>query len=66
MVEDCKVSLRNQRREANERLKELKKNKTISEDDMFRLQEEVQKATDECIKKSDDIKTAKEKDILEF
>jgi len=66
MVEDSKVSLRNQRREANEKLKEWKKNKTISEDDFFRLEEEVQKVTDEWIKKSDDIKTAKEKDILEF
>jgi ribosome recycling factor len=66
MVEDCKVSLRNERREANEKLKEQKKNKTISEDDFYRLQEEVQKTTDEWIKKSDDIKAAKEKEILEF
>jgi ribosome recycling factor len=66
MVEDSKVALRNHRREANERLKESKKNKSISEDDFFRLQEEVQKATDEWIKKSDDIKAGKEKEILEF
>jgi ribosome recycling factor len=66
MVEDSKVALRNHRRDINEKLKDFKKNKTISEDDFFRLQEEVQKVTDEWIKKSDGIKTAKEKEILEF
>ena len=66
MVEDSKVVLRNHRRDINEKLKDLKKNKTISEDDFFRLQEEVQKVTDEWIKKSDGIKVAKEKEILEF
>ncbi|HUT85008.1 MAG TPA: ribosome recycling factor [Thermodesulfobacteriota bacterium] len=66
MVEDSKVALRNHRRDINEKLKDLKKNKTISEDDFFRLQEEVQKVTDEWIKKSDGIKVAKEKEILEF
>jgi ribosome recycling factor len=66
MVEDSKVALRNHRRDINEKLKDLKKNKTISEDDFFRLQEEVQKVTDEWIKKSDGIKAAKEKEILEF
>jgi ribosome recycling factor len=66
MVEDSKVALRNHRRDINEKLKDLKKNKTISEDDFFHLQEEVQKVTDEWIKKSDGIKAAKEKEILEF
>jgi len=66
MVEDCKVALRNHRRETNERLKELKKDKKISEDDFFRLQEEVQKVTDEWVKKSEEIKETKEKEILQF
>lgn len=66
IVEECKISLRNHRRDANERLKEAKKNKVISEDDFFRLSEEVQKVTDEWIKKSDEIKAAKEKEIMEF
>ena len=66
MIEDCRVALRNHRRDTNEKLKELKKDKKISEDDFFRLQEEVQKATDEWVKKAEDIKEAKEKEILQF
>jgi ribosome recycling factor len=66
MVEECKVALRNHRREMNEKLKKLKQDKVLSEDDFFRLQEEVQKVTDEWIKKSDEIKELKEKEILQF
>ena len=57
MAEECKVSLRNHRRNANERLKEMKKNKEISEDDLFRFQEQVQKITDEYVKKCDEKKS---------
>jgi ribosome recycling factor len=58
--------VRNHRRESNELLKELKNEKEISEDELFRAQEEVQKLTDEFIKKVDEVTAEKEKEILEF
>lgn len=66
MVEDYKVVLRNQRRNINEKLKKMKKEKEISEDDYFKQHDEVQKITDEYILQCDNILTAKEKEILEF
>ncbi|MBW2353490.1 MAG: ribosome recycling factor [Deltaproteobacteria bacterium] len=66
MAEDSKISIRNLRREANEMFKELKAEKEISEDDLYRSQDEVQKITDEFIKKIDEITTRKEKEIMEF
>ena len=66
MAEDGKISIRNHRREANELLKELKQEKEISEDDMYKGQDEVQKITDEYIKKIDQITTEKENEIIEF
>ncbi len=49
IVEDCKISLRNHRRNINENLKNMKKEKEISEDDYFRKHDEVQKTTDEYV-----------------
>ena len=49
-----------------ENFKELKNEKEISEDDQFRAQDEVQKVTDEFIKKVDELTAEKEKEILEF
>ena len=66
MAEDAKISIRNHRREANDLLKELKQEKEISEDDMYKGQDEVQKITDEYIKKIDQITTEKENEIIEF
>lgn len=66
MAEEGKIAVRNQRREANEWLKELKNDKEISEDDLFRAQDEVQKVTDEFIKKIDELTAEKEKEIIEF
>ncbi len=66
IAEENKISIRNHRREANELVKELKNEKEISEDEMYRSQEEVQKITDEFIKKIDEITAEKEKEILEF
>lgn len=66
MSEDRKISIRNQRREANEMFRELKNEKEISEDDMYRSQEDVQKITDEFIKKIDEITAEKEREIIEF
>ena len=66
MSEENKVSIRNIRRDANEMLKDLKKEKEIPEDDLFRSQEEVQKATDQFISQVDELCAAKEKEILEI
>ena len=66
MAEESKISIRNQRRDANEMFKELKNEKEISEDEFFKCQNEVQKITDEFIKKIDEVTAQKEKEILEF
>jgi ribosome recycling factor len=66
MAEEAKVALRNVRREANEDLKDLKKEKLLAEDDAHRGQEEVQKLTDEYIKKVDLQAAEKEKEIMSF
>jgi ribosome recycling factor len=66
MSEENKVAIRNIRRDANEMLKDLKKEKEISEDDLFRSQEEVQKATDQFISQVDELCAVKEKEILEI
>ncbi|MEJ5363488.1 MAG: ribosome recycling factor [Desulfosoma sp.] len=66
MAEEAKVAVRNIRRDANEMIKDLKKEKEISEDEQFKGQEEVQKITDDFIKKIDELAAAKEKEILEI
>lgn len=66
MAEEGKIAVRSHRREANEMLKELKSDKEISEDDLYRIQDEVQKVTDEFIKKIDGLTAEKEKEIIEF
>jgi ribosome recycling factor len=66
MAEEAKVAVRNIRRDANEMIKDLKKDKEISEDEQFKAQEETQKVTDDFIKKVDALYTLKEKEILEI
>jgi len=66
MSEECKVKIRNDRRDANEELKAMKKDNEISEDDMFKGQADVQKITDEYIKKADEVLALKEKEIMEI
>lgn len=63
--EDAKIALRNVRRDGNETLKDLEKTKDISQDDMRRGQEQVQKITDRFISQVDDVLDAKEHEILE-
>jgi len=68
--EEHKVAVRNVRRDANDSLKKMKKDKDISEDDMFRLhdmfrlQDESQKATDGFITQIDEIVSGKEKEVM--
>ncbi len=64
--EEHRVAVRNQRRDANELLKGLKKDGEISEDDAFKAQDQIQKITDEYIKLVDEVCKNKEKEILEF
>ena len=64
MGEKCKVSIRNIRREANDDLKNLFKNKDISEDDEKKFEKVVQTFTDEHIKKIDEKVASKEKEIM--
>lgn len=64
--EEYKVSVRNIRRDTNEVLKGLKKDGEISEDDLYRTQDKVQKMTDDHIRSIDEACQGKEKEILEF
>jgi ribosome recycling factor len=66
IAEDHKVAARNVRRDANENIKKLLKDKVISEDDDRRAHDEVQKLTDGYITKVDQAARAKEKEILEL
>jgi len=64
-VEEARVSIRNTRRDKLEDLREFEKEKMISEDDFYSGRDQLQKLTDDYIKKIDDIGAAKEKEILE-
>lgn len=66
MGEATKVSLRNIRREANEQLKGLEKNKKLSQDLLHQWMDKVQTSTDKFIEKVDMALSAKEKEILEI
>jgi len=66
MAEGTKVSIRNLRREANEQLKGLEKNKKISQDQLRQWMDKVQTSTDKYIEKVDSVLSAKEKEILEI
>jgi ribosome recycling factor len=63
-AEDAKIAIRNIRRDANESLKKLLKDKAISEDDERRTQEEVQKLTDKFVAEVDKLVVEKEKDVM--
>jgi ribosome recycling factor len=63
--EDHKVTIRNERRDTNEKLKQLLKDKVITEDESKRSQEKTQKETDGGIAQVDDIVGKKEKEVLE-
>lgn len=63
--EQGRVSIRNIRRDANNQLKELVKNKSISEDDEHRATEVIQKLTDKYISEIDALLVVKEKDLME-
>jgi ribosome recycling factor len=66
MLEGTRVAMRNVRREINEKLKKLEKDKLISKDDLHKDQEDVQKLTDKYIEIAEKAYSEKEKEILEI
>lgn len=63
-AEDTKISIRNIRRDAMDGIKKQEKNKEISEDEMHRTSDDIQKMTDEWIKKIDEMLSHKQKEIM--
>ena len=63
-AEEFEVRIRNERRDANDRLKKLEKEGEITEDDLKKAQDNVQKMTDKYVKEIDTLLDAKEKDIM--
>jgi ribosome recycling factor len=66
MGEETKVSVRSARREANDTLKMLEKEKEITEDDLKRTEKEVQQLTDEFVGNIDSVVENKEKEVMEI
>lgn len=64
--EDAKIAVRNIRRDANETLKKMKNSKELTEDEMHKGQDEVQKITDSFVARADEILEQKEKEIMEI
>lgn len=62
--EEFKVRIRNERRDANDKLKKLEKEGEITEDELKKAQDNVQKMTDKYVKEIDTLLDAKEKDIM--
>ncbi|MEK7238857.1 MAG: ribosome recycling factor, partial [Nitrospirota bacterium] len=64
-VEEAKIAARNIRRDSNDEVKKLEKEKKMSEDDAKKTLEEIQKLTDSYIKRTDEINSHKEKELME-
>jgi ribosome recycling factor len=64
MAEKAKVAIRNVRKEANDKIKKLEKEKEVSEDEGKRAHDEVQKITDKHVARVEELLAAKEADIL--
>ena len=64
-AEESRVAIRNLRRDANDTIKKVEKDKTVSEDEAKKAQDDIQKLTDKYIKEVDQVMTAKEKEIME-
>ena len=62
--EDAKVAIRNIRRDANHHVKELLKDKQITEDEERRSEDDIQKLTDKAIKDVDEVVKAKETELM--
>ena len=65
-AEQARVSIRNIRRDGMDVIKKMEKEKEISEDEQKRYADEIQKLTDDCIKKIDSMLTSKEADVMKI
>jgi ribosome recycling factor len=65
IAEECRISIRNSRRDSNEKLKKMEKEKNITEDEYHNGLKEIQNLTDDFIGKVDELLAKKEKEILE-
>lgn len=66
LAEDARIAIRNIRREANDKLRALAKDKKVAEDDERRGHDQIQKATDKYVAKVDELLKKKEQEILSF
>jgi ribosome recycling factor len=64
--EEAKIAIRNLRRDANDTLKKMEKDKLITEDQLKRAEKEVQDATDDFVRKVDEVVIHKDKEIMEI
>lgn len=64
-AEEARVAIRNIRRDANDLLKKVEKDKSVPEDELKKAQDEIQKLTDRYIKEADQMVGTKEKEIME-
>jgi len=64
--ENAKIAIRNIRRDANHHIKDLLKNKEISEDEDHRAEQEIQQFTDSHVKQVDEVVAVKEQELMEF
>jgi ribosome recycling factor len=64
VAEDYRVSMRNHRRDANERIKKMQKDKQVTEDEAHTTQDKVQKLTDESLEKLEKLLKAKEDELM--
>ena len=62
--EDAKVAIRNIRRDANQHVKDLLKEKQVTEDEVRRAEEDIQKLTDKAIKDVDEVVKGKEQELM--
>jgi ribosome recycling factor len=62
--EEAKIAIRNVRRDANQQVKELLKEKQITEDEASRSEDDIQKLTDKAIKDVDEVVKAKEQELM--
>ena len=65
-MEEGRIAVRNVRRDANHHLKSLKSEDHLSEDEIHRSEQEVQRYTDDHVKLLGDLQVTKEKELMEF
>jgi ribosome recycling factor len=65
-TEECKVAIRNSRRDTQSDLRDFEKEKLISEDDLYRTRDDLQELTDRYVEQVDEIQELKEQEIMEI